>query len=79
MAVLSYEKNGETLWKIYINLRSKVDPTIRVQKLLIGFKNKAKAETEERIPSSGSQRCRMADLAEDSFASANQSLGNEVI
>jgi len=48
MAVLSYEKDGETLWKIYINLRSKADPTIRVQKLLIGFKSKAKAEVEER-------------------------------
>ena len=48
MAVSSYEKDGETLWKIYINLRSKADPTIRVQKLLIGFKSKAKAEVEER-------------------------------
>lgn len=48
MAVTSYDKNGKTCWKIYINLRSKVDPTIRVQKLLIGFPSREKAESQER-------------------------------
>lgn len=48
MAVISYEKEGHTYWKIYINLRSKVDPTIRVQKLLIGFKDRSKAQLEEK-------------------------------
>ncbi len=48
MAVTSYEKDGKTYWRIYINLRSKVDPTIRAQKLLIGFTSQAKAESEER-------------------------------
>ncbi len=48
MAVTSYEKDGKTYWKIYINLRSKVDPTIRAQKLLIGIKSQAKAESEDR-------------------------------
>ena len=48
MAVTSYEKDGKTYWKIYINLRSKVDPTIRVQKFLIGFTSQSKAESEEK-------------------------------
>jgi integrase len=48
MAVISYLKGGKTLWKIYINLRSKVDPAIRVQKLLIGFTSQSKAESEEK-------------------------------
>lgn len=48
MAVISYEKDGKTFWKIYINLRSKVDPTIRAQKLLIGFTSQSKAESDER-------------------------------
>jgi len=45
MAGTSYEKDGKTYWRIYINLRSKVDPTIRAQKLLIGFTSQAKAES----------------------------------
>ncbi|OFZ79433.1 MAG: hypothetical protein A2583_03030 [Bdellovibrionales bacterium RIFOXYD1_FULL_53_11] len=48
MAVISYKKEGETYWKIYINLRSKINPTIRVQKLLIGFTSREKAESEDR-------------------------------
>ncbi len=48
MAVISYKKDGKTYWKIYINLRSKVDPAIRVQKLLIGFTSQTRAEAEEK-------------------------------
>lgn len=49
MAVTNYQnERGETLWKMYLNLRSKKNLTIRVQKLLIGFKSKEEAEIEER-------------------------------
>ena len=48
MAVTSYEADGKTLWKLYISIRSTIDPKIRVQKLLIGFPTQAKAEQEDK-------------------------------
>ena len=48
MAISSYEKNGKTLWKVYLNLRSKNDPTIREQKLVQGIESEKAAIAEEK-------------------------------
>ena len=48
MSVSTYQKNGETLWKVYLNIRSKDEPTIREQKVVLGFKNEKAALAEER-------------------------------
>lgn len=49
MAVSSYKNlEGKTLWRVYINLRSKVDPSIRVQKEVRGIDSKGKAERREK-------------------------------
>lgn len=48
MAISSYEKDGKTYWRVYVNLRSKVDPTVREQKLVAGLKSEDAAKTEER-------------------------------
>jgi len=48
MSVLSYVKDGKALWKVYINIRSKEDPTIREQKLVLGFESEKAALAEER-------------------------------
>ena len=48
MAISSYEKNGKTLWKVYINLRSKNNPTIRAQKLVLGLETEKAALAEEK-------------------------------
>jgi len=48
MAITQYEKDGTALWKVYVNLRSKVDPSVRVQKHLLDFKSEAAARSEEK-------------------------------
>ncbi len=48
MAVSSYQKNGKTLFKAYINERSKIDRKIRVQRSKSGFENEAEARREEK-------------------------------
>lgn len=48
MSVRSYIENEKTLWKVYVNLMSKVDPTVRVQKHSLGFKTIEAAEKEEK-------------------------------
>lgn len=48
MAVSSYEKEGKTFWRVYLNLRSKNNPTIRVQKLVVGIESEKAAVSEEK-------------------------------
>lgn len=48
MSVSSYEKDGKTLWRVYINIRSKNDPAIREQKTVTGLESEKAALTEER-------------------------------
>ena len=47
MAV-SYEENGKTLWRFYINKRSNLNPSIRLQRRWEGFETLREAEKEER-------------------------------
>lgn len=48
MAVTSYlGKNGATLWKVSVSVRSSKDPSIRVQKAKFGFQTEREAEREE--------------------------------
>lgn len=48
MAVSSYDKDGKTLWQVYIDIRSRKDRRIRVQKRLIGFDSEKAAISEEK-------------------------------
>lgn len=48
MAITKYEKDGKTLWRVYIDLRGRKDPKIRVQKRLNGLKSEREARTEEK-------------------------------
>jgi integrase len=51
MAIYEYklndQSNEEKLWKVYVNLRSSKNPTLRVQRKQKGFKSKKEAEREE--------------------------------
>lgn len=47
MAVTSYLKNTETLWKVSVSVRSEKDPSIRVQKAKFNFKTEREAQREE--------------------------------
>jgi integrase len=47
MAIKSYEKNGKTLYQIYVNLRSKIDPKIRAQKTVSDLQSLSLARREE--------------------------------
>jgi integrase len=49
MSILSYEENGQTYWKYYLNRRSKKNPRIRLQRMQRGFKSRKEAEKEERF------------------------------
>ena len=46
MSILSYEENGQTYWKYYLNRRSKKNPRIRLQRMQRGFKSRKEAEKE---------------------------------
>ena len=48
MAYSSYEKNGVTFWKVYVNLRSKIDPKIREQKVVPDLTSELAAKKEEK-------------------------------
>jgi integrase len=49
MSIKSYKsQDGKTYFKVYVNRRSKVDPTIRVQKEERGLDSKGKAERREK-------------------------------
>lgn len=48
MAILSYEKNGKTFWQVYIDIRSRMDRTIRVQKRVNGLESEKDAKNEEK-------------------------------
>ena len=49
MSIFAYEESGQTLWRYYLNLRSKKDPRIRFQRMQRGFKSRKEAEQEERF------------------------------
>ena len=49
MSVFSYNENGQTFWRYYINIRSRKNPQIRLQRMRGGFKTQKEAEKEERI------------------------------
>ena len=48
MAISAYEKEGKTLWSVYINLRSKKDPKIRLQKRVSDLESEEAAKAEEK-------------------------------
>lgn len=48
MAVMEYQKNGETLYKAYVQMRSKVIKRIRLQKCTYNLKSQAVARREEK-------------------------------
>lgn len=47
MAIRSYEKDGKTLYQVYVNARSKTDPKLRVQKTVSDLQSLALARREE--------------------------------
>lgn len=48
MTVTSYIENNTQYWQVYLNLRSKINPTIRVQKRIKRIESEAKAKSEEK-------------------------------
>ncbi len=48
MAVSKYVEDGKDLWSVYVNLRSKENPRIRIQKRTKGLKDKGAALQEEK-------------------------------
>lgn len=47
MAIKSYEKNGKTLYQVYVNVRSKTDARVRAQKTVSDLQSLALARQEE--------------------------------
>lgn len=48
MAIFQYVENEQTLWRFYLNLRSNINPRIRLQRRGAGFKTKKQVEEAER-------------------------------
>ncbi len=48
MSVSSYQKNGQTLWQVYVDIKSKRDRRIRVQKRINGLATEKLAVAEEK-------------------------------
>ena len=48
MAVASYEKDGKLLWQVYVDIKSRKDRTLRVQKRINGFESEKIALSEEK-------------------------------
>ncbi|MGK5086516.1 site-specific integrase [Bdellovibrionota bacterium FG-2] len=48
MAVSSYEENGKTYWQVYVDIRSRKDRRIRVQKRINGLTSEKEALAEEK-------------------------------
>lgn len=49
MSVFSYEESGQIFYRYYVNLRSKKNPRIRIQRMQKGFTSRKEAEKEERF------------------------------
>lgn len=47
MAIKSYEKNGKTLFQVYVNVRSKLDSKVRAQKTVSDLQSLSLARREE--------------------------------
>jgi len=47
MAIKVYEKDGKKLYQVYVNARSKIDPTLRVQRTVSDLKSLSLARREE--------------------------------
>jgi len=71
MSISSYEKDGKTFWKVYVNVRNKKDPAIREQKLVQGIETRKAAVTEEKRL--------LRELTEKLSAQASQGLTWEAI
>lgn len=48
MAISSYNKDGRTFWKVYVSIRSKEKPNIRVQRRAEGLASEREALAEEK-------------------------------
>lgn len=48
MAVTKYEKNGVTLWRVYVDLRGRKDSRVRVQKRINDIASEREAISEEK-------------------------------
>ena len=48
MAISSYEKDGKVFWKVYIDIRSRKDRTLRVQRRIMSIESERAAQNEER-------------------------------
>ena len=48
MAISSYQLDGKTLWKVYVNIRSKIIPSVREQRLVKGLSSQSAALAEEK-------------------------------
>lgn len=48
MAIQQYTENGQTLWKVYVHIRSTVNRTRRIQRYASGFTTEAAARREEK-------------------------------
>lgn len=48
MAIAQYENDGVKLWRVYIDLRSKKNPRVRVQKRINGLKTEKEAIAEDK-------------------------------
>ena len=48
MGIKSYRKDEKMLWKVYVNVRSKENPALRVQKNVSGLESKAEALRAEK-------------------------------
>lgn len=44
MSIYEYEENGQKLWRYYLNLRSKRNPRVRIQRRGAGFTSRKQAE-----------------------------------
>ena len=48
MTITNYQKDGKILWKVYLNIRSKTDPTMREQKRIFDLPSEKAALAEEK-------------------------------
>lgn len=48
MSISSYSKDGKVFWKVYVDIRSRKDRTLRVQRRILGIESERLAQSEER-------------------------------
>jgi integrase len=48
VAITKYEKDGNTFWRVYLDLRSRKNPKVRAQKRLNGLTSEREAKAEEK-------------------------------